>query len=101
MAFIIVFTIFCEQTLAAGRRWTNYHNPLMQPFLDKVVSELMILGSTAFAILIYNECTENSLSVRGPQVYQARDSHPPLTLAAHTPERRGDARELVPHPSLD
>eukprot|EP00935_MAST-01C_sp_MAST-1C-sp1_P001263 g1263.t1 len=62
MAFIIVFTIFCEQTLAAGRRWTNYHNPLMQPFLDKVVSELMILGSTAFAILIYNECTENSLS---------------------------------------
>ena len=62
MAFIIVFTIFCEQTLAAGRRWTNYHNPLMQPFLDKVVSELMILGSTAFAILIVNESTENGLS---------------------------------------
>merc|ERR1740138_71756 len=39
-----MFTLFCEQTLAAGRRFAAFFNPLLQPFLDKVVAELMILG---------------------------------------------------------
>merc|ERR1740138_1509843 len=54
-----MFTLFCEQTLAAGRRFAAFFNPLLQPFLDKVVAELMILGATAFLILIFNECTDN------------------------------------------
>jgi hypothetical protein len=59
---IMVFTIFCEQCLAKSRSWVEYFNPLLKPCIDKVTAELMILGATAFSILIYNESTHNSLA---------------------------------------
>jgi hypothetical protein len=62
MCFIVVFTIFCEQCVAAMKRWVEYFNPLLQPCLDKVIAELMILGATAFMILLTNEGTNYSLS---------------------------------------
>jgi hypothetical protein len=61
MAFIVVFTIFCEQCVGAMIRWVAYFNPLLQPCLDKVITELMILGATAFLILLTNEGTNYSL----------------------------------------
>ena len=62
MAFIVVFTIFCEQSLALSKSWVEYFNPLLQPCVDKVCAELMILGATAFLILIVNEVTGYALS---------------------------------------
>jgi hypothetical protein len=58
MVFIIVFTIFCEKSLARTKNWLNYYNPLLQPIVDKVVSELMILGATAFGLTVVNEMHE-------------------------------------------
>jgi hypothetical protein len=55
MGIIIVFTIFCEQSLLRMKRWITYFNPLLMPCLDKVVAELMILGATAFSLVIINE----------------------------------------------
>jgi hypothetical protein len=55
MLFIIVFTIFCEKFLARTKRWISYFNPLLHPCVDKVVSELMILGATAFGLTVVNE----------------------------------------------
>jgi hypothetical protein len=55
MAVIIVFTVFCERVLAKTKAWITYFNPILQPCLDKVVSELMILGATAFSLTIINE----------------------------------------------
>jgi hypothetical protein len=60
MAGIIVFTVFCEQSLARTKRWITYYNPILHPCLDKVVSELMILGATAFSLVIFNELHEIS-----------------------------------------
>jgi hypothetical protein len=62
MGIIIVFTIFCEQVLAFGRKWVTHFNPLLHPCIDKVVAELMILGACAFSILLINELTGYSLS---------------------------------------
>jgi hypothetical protein len=36
MLVIIVFTIFCEQSLVKCRSWVDYFNPLLQPCVDKV-----------------------------------------------------------------
>ena len=55
MLFIILFTIMCEKGLAALKKLLSYRNPLMMPCLDKVVSELMILGATAFLITVFND----------------------------------------------
>jgi hypothetical protein len=55
MLFIIVVTIVMQESLAAIREWISYFNPLLQPCVDKVVSELMILGATAFGLTVFNE----------------------------------------------
>ena len=65
MSFIIVFTICCEQCVRLTRLWIDHFNPLLQPFIDKVISELMILGATAFGIMLVNDFTSNALSDGG------------------------------------
>jgi hypothetical protein len=62
MGFIIVFTITMEKLVAKVKRWVEYFNPLLQPVVDKVIAELMILGATAFLILLTNEATDQSLA---------------------------------------
>jgi hypothetical protein len=62
MGFIIVFTIFCEQCVAHVRDWVEDFNPLLQPCVDKVIAELMILGACAFAIMLVDENTHYALS---------------------------------------
>ena len=44
------------------RTWVDYFNPLLAPCIDKVISELMILGATAFSIILINELTGYSLA---------------------------------------
>ena len=52
----------------------DYFNPLLQPCVDKVTAELMILGATAFLILLVNEISKNSLS-NGTYMVSMLQSH--------------------------
>jgi hypothetical protein len=52
---IIVCTIFLEQLVKRTKSWLLYFNPLLMPVVDKIMSELMILGAMAFTILLVND----------------------------------------------
>jgi hypothetical protein len=62
MLFIIAFTISCEQLVRVIKLRLDYFNPLLHPCVDKIIAELMILGATAFGILLVNEFTGNGLA---------------------------------------
>ena len=62
LALVITFTYTAKKGVRRVKSWVEDFNPLLQPVVEKTISELMILGACAFALMLVNENTNQSLA---------------------------------------